>query len=651
MVPGRRAARTIVAAMTLALALLVPGAARAAAAPRALLVGTYNGIPGQYTSIQAAVDAAGPGDWVLVGPGDYHEQADHRANRGPQPAETPAGVVISTPGLHLRGMDRNGVVVDGTKPGAPQCSTAQADQDLGPAGPDGKPLGRNGILIWKANNTWVENLTTCNFLGGAGNAGNQIWWNGGDGSGQVGLHGFWGDYLNGTSTYFAPGPAQATYALFTSNSGDGIFDYTYGSNMNDSNYYVGACQQICNTTIDHAWSQYGALGYSGTNSGGTLIVKNSEFDHNKDGFDTNSQDNSDAPSPQDGSCPNGAVSPITHTHSCWVFMNNYVHDNNNPDVPGAGVAAAGPVGTGVSISGGRNDTIMDNRFENNGAWGIIFVPYPDTETPPPPENCQGGIYSRPPSDFCLFDDWGNAIIGNTFKNNGGFKNDTNGDFAELTSTAAPTNCFHGNTDASGTVTSSPSGLEQSKPVCDGHTVPPDSNPAFFNQVACDSQFFAGIAPGVNSTPCTPGSSYPQRTKVVMPPLPTSQLVTMPDPCAGAPANAWCSPGLGLPAAPSAKTPMACVSGRHFTVHVLRKDLRKATVFVNGRRVRVLSGRRLHARVDLRGLPAGRFSVRIVGIRRDGKRVVSLRTYHTCTSGRAHRRTISRRRAATIAHSY
>ena len=623
----RRWARRLALAAACALGAILPATA-GAAAPRVLLVGSYNGIPGQFSSIQAAVDAAAPGDWILVGPGDYHEQADHRANRGPQPAETPAGVVISTPDLHLRGMDRNAVVVDGTKPGSPQCSTNQADQDLGPAGSDGSPLGRNGILVWKADNTWVENLTACNFLGGSGAAGNEIWWNGGDGSGKIGLQGFWGNYLSTTSTYYAPGPAEAAYGLFTSNSVNGTLDYTYGSNMNDSNYYVGACQQLCETTIDHAWSQYGALGYSGTNSGGTLVVENSEFDHNKDGFDTNSQNNDDTPSPQDGACPNNAISPITHTHSCWVFMNNYVHDNNNPNVPGAGVAGAGPVGTGVSISGGRDDTIMNNRFENNGAWGIIFVPYPDTETPPAGQNCQGGINAGPPSNACLFDDWGNAIINNSFKGNGGFKNDTNGDFAELTSTAAPTNCFSGNSDPSG-VTSSPSGLEQSKPTCDGHTVPPDSNPSFLNQVACDSQFFAALLP-TGDTPCTPGSSYPRATKIVMPPLPTAQLPTMPNPCAGVPANPWCTPGLGLPATAGAQAPTRCISRRNFTIHVLRNDLRSASVFVNGRRVRVLKGRRLHSRVDLRGIPAGTVTLRIVAIRRNGHRVVDVRTYHTCT---------------------
>src|SRR5207248_2345015 len=223
----------------------------------------------------------------------------------------------------------------------------------------------------------------------------------------------------------------------------------------------------------------------------------SEFDPNTDGFDTNSQNDADSPSPPGGACPSGGTSPITHTHSCWVFMHNYVHDNNDPNVPGAGVAAAGPVGTGMSISGARDNTVTNNRFENNGAWGIILVPYPDTETPPPGQNCQGGVNA--PNDTCLYDDWGNEIENNRFKGNGGFGNDTNGDIAEITSSDAPTNCYHGNTEVGGgDVKTSPSGLQQSKPKC-GSNAPPDPNPEFTNQVVCDSQFFG-------STPCPPGAS-------------------------------------------------------------------------------------------------------------------------------------------------
>ena len=40
------------------------------AGARVLRVGTYKGVHGQFKSVQAAVNAAKPGDWILVGPGD-----------------------------------------------------------------------------------------------------------------------------------------------------------------------------------------------------------------------------------------------------------------------------------------------------------------------------------------------------------------------------------------------------------------------------------------------------------------------------------------------------------------------------------------------------------------------------------------------------
>src|SRR6476469_7873962 len=54
----------------------------------------------QFHSIQAAVDAARPGDWILIAPGDYHERGDFS---GPHAAtdEAGAGVMITTPRLHL----------------------------------------------------------------------------------------------------------------------------------------------------------------------------------------------------------------------------------------------------------------------------------------------------------------------------------------------------------------------------------------------------------------------------------------------------------------------------------------------------------------------------------------------------------------------
>ncbi|HUE28167.1 MAG TPA: hypothetical protein VMP89_15440, partial [Solirubrobacteraceae bacterium] len=354
-----------------------------------------------------------------------------------------------------------------------------------------------------------------------------------DASGEIGGWGFSGSYLNATSTFYKDEATAAQYGIFSSNWDGGTWDQTYVSNFNDSGYYIGACQQQCNQTLTHGWSEYNALGYSGTNSGGQLVIENSQFDQNEDGFDTNSQNNSDWPSPQDGACPNGGTSPITHTHSCWVFMNNYVHDNNNPNVPAAGSAAAGPVGTGMSISGGRDDTVMHNRFVHNGAWGTIFVIYPDSETPPSDAPaCAGGDNA---GGVCNYDDWGNSLLNNTYSGNGFFNNPTNGDFAEITSTPGhPINCYVGNTDASGTVTSSPSDLQSTNSNCGQTATVPDTNPTFTSQVLCDSEF-EGPA-----TVCPAGTSYPRLQQVVMHSLPTRQLKTMPNPCAGVPANPWCS---------------------------------------------------------------------------------------------------------------
>src|SRR5207237_1066899 len=147
----------------------------ASASARVLRVGSFHGISGQFASIQAAVDAARPGDWILVGPGDYKTMTSrHPAGK----KNVLAGVLVTTPRIYIRGMNRNKVFVDGTKPGSPRCSSTKADQNFGP----GKAgLGLNGIMVWKAANVWVQNLTACNFLRGKGDAGNEIWWNGGDG--------------------------------------------------------------------------------------------------------------------------------------------------------------------------------------------------------------------------------------------------------------------------------------------------------------------------------------------------------------------------------------------------------------------------------------------------------------------------------------
>jgi hypothetical protein len=496
------------------------------ASGRVLRVGRYHGIPGQFKTIQGAVDAARPGDWILIGPGDYKTKSS-RAPKGK--ATVPAGILITKRGLYLRGMNRNKVIVDGTKRGAP-CNRAMSAQNFGGNYYPNGPIGLNGIEIFKANNVWVQNLTVCNFLSGkGGDTGNEIWWNGGDGSGKIGGHGFVGSYLTATSLFYGgtnPDQTAAQYGIFSSNWSGGTFSNDYASNFSDSGFYIGACKQQCNQTVDHVWAQYSSLGYSGSNSGGQLVVRGSEFDHNKDGFDTNSQ-NGDNPPPQNGACPNGRTSPITHTHSCWVFMNNYVHDNNNPNVPQVGTSGSAPVGTGMSISGGRNDTVMRNSFVRNGAWGLIEIPFPDSGPP-----CTGGTLT---GSTCLYDEWGNAVRNNTFAGNGTLGHPSNGDIAWLNfEKGHPTPCFSGNTRTGGALVTSPSNLQQTYPRCDGRPIPANPNGTFLQEVLCDTGVSLGPGP-----PSCPSGPYPKRTQVVMHQLPRRVLHTMPNPCKGVPANPWC----------------------------------------------------------------------------------------------------------------
>jgi hypothetical protein len=80
----------------------------------------------------------------------------------------------------------------------------------------------------------------------------------------------------------------------------------------------------------------------------------------------------------------------------------------------------------------------------------------------------------------------------------------------------------------------------------------------------------------------------------------------------------------------------CLSRRSFKIRLKepRGDaLRSAEVFLNGKRIQVRTGERLTAPINLRGLPKGRYTVKIVAKTVLGKTIQGKRRYRTCATKR------------------
>jgi len=439
-----------------------------------------------FTTIQAAVNASSKGDWVLIEPGTYYE---------------PVKVTSGQSGIWIRGMNRNTVIIDGqNKPG-------------------------NGIEIYKTNNVWVENLTVRNFDTGCGGCGNEIWWNGGSGSGEIGASGWYGSYLTAYDTGLHGG-----YGIFTGNEENGSWENIYASGFNDSGMYIGACRE-CNARVSNAVMENNSLGYSGSNSSGRLVIENSIFNHNLTGIAPNSENPSDAPPPLDGACnsfKNTSPTPTfesTKIKRCEVFRNNRVEANNNTTVPVNGSTEIAPWGVGIELPGTYAIQTEHNTITNNPNDGVLGFEYPN---PFPPQE-----------KTIFFQLSGNKINNNTFENNGynpGLEGSPlkafNGDVALLSNFAelfegpkanSVNNCVSGNSFSGSTFPPSIEGTWG----CQNNTTP---NPGggegaadYILTLQGQIEFIRSVTPPVGQ------------------PAPGPQP-TMPNPCEGVPKNPLCPKG-------------------------------------------------------------------------------------------------------------
>jgi hypothetical protein len=338
----------------LVLALLALGVAASSAAADVNIVrqgeppAKYPSNTHYFKTIQAAVNASKAGDYVLIEAGTYYE---------------PVVVTSEHHDIWIRGMNRNSVIIDG------------------------QHKAGNGIEIYKTNNVWVENLTVRNFDTGENGepcttveteCGNEIWWNGGRLSSAVGAEGWYGAYLTAYDTGLEGG-----YGIFTGHETRGSWNNIYASGFNDSGMYLGACQE-CDATITRARMENNSLGYSGSNSGGKLVIENSVFRNNSSGIVPNSEAPGDRPPPQDGECgrPNienpNPYPEITSTNipRCTVFRNNLITKNNNKTVPANASTARGAFGNGIILASTYADLVENNVITNNQSTGIFGIENP-----------------------------------------------------------------------------------------------------------------------------------------------------------------------------------------------------------------------------------------------------------------------------------
>ena len=183
-----------------------------------------------------------------------------------------------------------------------------------------------------------------------------------------------------------------------------------------------------------------------------------------------------------------------------MFTHNYVHDNNNANVPGSGTAELGPPGGGLVISGGRTDTVINNRFTRQRQLGRARCSLPRHSARHPRSRTARAASTTILGLGCFYGPWANEIANNTFKDNGGFGNPTNGDLADLSDLHDPGNCFHGNVDLAG-ITSAPAAIQTTHGVCGV----PNSGEAVLgsplsDQVLCATELLGPCDPSVGHYP-------------------------------------------------------------------------------------------------------------------------------------------------------
>ena len=297
-------------------------------------------VPQDAPTIQAAVAAAAPGDTILVDRGTY-----------------PGGVVVpeDRPNLTIRGVDRNAVVFDG--------------QDA-----------RDDAIDVRADGVTLQNLSAHDFRR------NAFYWDG--------VTGFTGSYLTAWNVL--------GYGIYSEDSTDGLIEHDYVSGAADAAYYIGECNP-CRSTIRQVVARLSAVGYSGTNASGALVIRDSVWDRNGAGI-----------------LPNSLADEADPPQHDMLIVGNTVTRSGRARVP-LNTPLAGYYGIGIGVAGGNGNRVLRNTVTGSRRYGIAVFSTPfRVQTPRPPWRPQA-----------------NAVRGNAVSGSG---------LADLAVSASARggNCFRGN---------------------------------------------------------------------------------------------------------------------------------------------------------------------------------------------------------------